>query len=541
MILKIKPPQQLLSFLLFVVLFISNTHQQSNSNSSPLIDFSYFNNYYDPHNASAYLINATNGTNWGTPPNFYNGTSYFDGENTWPCVNLTNGSNGTNCSMFYGGAALQGYYSPSTVKCQAVLLQSYGFTGYIMANQSTYPLCPNIEYSCCSSTDIFQAFQTFAHDGIQHNLINRMNYFNNSYIEYMYALNDADSLIGIISSKINVTNNCKVLANAIEPFNVGDVVGFMMTIIRDYFAFHSQNFESFYCTLCDGQLQPYFDLTRQQIVFSHRHCKNMVESTLVFLLYFHDHFVKFNNLIVDFMASCDMYGQFTSVVIDESLYKLQIDHELHNNLLRCKKERDGVHWYKACLFICRHYSMTKLDDFFLPNIRKITSIASFIRMNLQILQNQALSEIESDAYIRKARSERMLETVHLETGLDDSADKRNLQQSHPARPYNFLIMRTLGLSHLETLMIPNALNGKVDLSQLGPTFHTQGIISANITQIMSFDQVTYDRTFALYVDTLKFNSVALSIHIGGLNSGAVNSLSVGLAYLVGIVVTFMSI
>lgn len=547
MILKIKPSQKLFAFLLFALLFDSIHTQSSNNNGNNNGNGGFNNtpplNTSDIYNSSAHLVNDTKNPLWNSPPYFYNGTTYFDGERTWPCVRLNNGSNGTNCSQFYGGAVFKGYYNPKTIKCQGALLQSYGFTGYIMANETKFDMCPNIEFSCCSPTDMFQAYQTYAHDGIQHNLINRVNYFNNSYTEYMNALNDADSLIAIIGNKVKVTNNCKVLANAIEPFLIGEVTGFMVTVIRDYFHYHSKNFESFYCTLCDGELHPFFDLTRQKIVYSHRHCKDVVENTLPFLLYFHNHFVKFNNLIVDFMASCDMHGEYTKIPIDESLFKLQIDHELHTNLLRCKKERDTKHWYKACLFICRHYSMTTLDNFFLPNIRKIASIASFIRNSLQILQNQALAEAaldDDDVVKHKARNARMLETAHYKANNDNKETKRNLQQSPHSESYNFLILRTLGLDNLETLMIPNALNAKIDLGQLNAVFKHDGITVENITEIMSFAKKTYEKTFDLYLDTLKFNQTGLSVHIGGLAAGA-HLLTLGLTYLAIIFLSLMSI
>ena len=267
--------------------------------------------FWDPFNATSKRINNTNATYWGTPPYYYNGTHYWNGEKTLPCVNYTNGSNGTNCSFIYGDWYLKGYYNESNIKCQVPLMQSYGFEGYPMANYTTQiNMCPGIEYTCCTEQDFLSAFHTWEDDGVKLKLIHKLNYINNTYSEFMDSLSNAISLVGLIGGNISTTNNCKVLANSILEFRVGEIQNFLQGTIRDFFGWYSANFQSIYCTLCDGKLHKFFDLTRQRIIYSHGHCKNIVVASLQFLLYFHIHFVKITNLIVDFMGSCDARGRF---------------------------------------------------------------------------------------------------------------------------------------------------------------------------------------------------------------------------------------
>lgn len=469
----------------------------------------------DPFNATAHRINNTNASYWNAPPFYYNGTNYTgpDG-NIYPCVNFTNGSNGTNCSWIYGDLYLRGYYARNTKRCQPTLMQSYGLEGFMIANR-TYAsgLCPTVKESCCSRQDYFNAFVSWEEGGVHGGVVDRVNFLNNTYNEYLTALSAAYNLIGNIGTRIQVNNNCKVLANAIKEFELNEVLGLLQAAVRQTYGYLSKNFESFYCGICDADNHPFFDLPRQRVVYSHKFTREWLRQTLPFLLYFHVHLAPLNNLIVDFVSSCDAYGNFTKTAVDESLFRLHVDERTKRHLLNCRRDRDSFAWFKSCLRVFRAISLTSITPFMTPNLRKMTSIASFIQGNIQILQNQVFSQLSPEEVCdQKANNARVLaEKVRPKRrsaprGVTETASKvvtdRRLQQRYPAQPYNRFIHRVFNFNQFERTMIPTALNDRVDFENLRPAFATDGYDSGEYIDNMNWQRSTYEADFRAWSDTL---------------------------------------
>lgn len=482
--------------------------------------------HYDHFNATSWRINDTTASYWKKAPYFYNGTHYWNGTQVVYCAPFTNSSNGTNCSFIYGDAFLKGIYDDNTPNCQVQLMQSYGFEGHSVSNQTTVPMCNHIQYSCCTPEDQLWMQRSWVRDGNQLDMRNKMEYFNNTYKEFLEALGQAATAASGIGSKLFITNNCKVLANTIAQFDTLDVFYNLGQLAKNHFSYHGQMFESFYCTLCDAEAHQFFDLTKQRIIYNHRHCKDITQNTLTFLLYFHVHLVKIVNLLVDFVASCDAFGNYNKVVIDESLFKLQVDRKLRRELLRCRTQRNKKGWYGACLPICRRYSMTKLRNFFLPNFKKMSPIASFIKGNIQIIKNQAMNLILNDQVAGNKNAQiRMLAVQEKITKRRRDQVKRSLQQNNNPSSYNTKILRTLRNNHLERVMIPGALGQTVNVHRLRPAFRSIGLQPMNISAAVDLcdriEQVVLQVTIAEQYPT--YNSTSFSLYIGGM-SGAYKSL-----------------
>lgn len=468
----------------------------------------------DPFNATAHRINDTTAPYWNVAPYYYNGTHYHLEGKIYPCVNFTNGSIGTNCSWIYGDLFLRGYYRPETPRCQPSLMQSYGFSGILIANSTRSMMCPGIEDSCCTHHDYFNAFRSWESSGIHSDLIARVNFLNNTYTEYLFALTSAYTMITNIGAKIPITNNCKVLANSIASFRVPDVASFLNGLVRQYFGYLSKNFEAFYCTMCNANNHPYFDLTRQRIIYSHKQCRDWTRNTLPFLLYFHLHITKINNLIIDFVSSCDATGHYTKVPINESLFKLRVPRRRAKQLLRCRNERDKLGWFRACLPVCRAISLTHIEPLLTPNFRKLTSIASYMNANIQIIQNQLFNQLNSaEVTQQKVNSARVLSAhpAHKKrriarVGAGQAWIKRRLQQNSPAQKYNHLIIRTLNYENFERTAIPTALNARVDLDHLKPIFAADGLELEATRDSMAWNKPTYTADFNKWAENQPFGS-----------------------------------
>lgn len=457
----------------------------------------------NPHhfNATAWRVNDTKASYWKKAPHFYNGTHFWNGTDTIYCAPIGNGTNGTNCTEIYGDDYFKNYFDEDVPNCQVPLMQSYGFSGRNVSNETEVPMCKNIKHSCCNYEDQLWMHRNWNDDGVEDNLNERMEYFNNTYKEFVEALGAASSTAAGVSTKLHTTNNCKVLANTIAQFDTLDVFYNLGQLSKNVFEYHSDNFESFYCTLCDAENHQFFDLTHQRVIYNYQHCKDIAEHTLPFLLYFHVHLVKIVNLLVDFVASCDSEGNYHKVEIDESLFKLQVDRTLRRKLLRCRRERNRKGWFGACLPICSEYSMTKLSKFFLPNFRKMSPIASFIKGNIQIIKNHALHLLDDHgAHGAKGHHIRMLEDREKMARSRTEKPKRNLQQKSQPLSYGTKILRTLRNDHLERLMIPGAIGQSVDVDRLKPTYKSDGINAQVVHKGVRFEDHEYEVTFDEYIE-----------------------------------------
>lgn len=498
-----------------------NNNRNQNRNNRTSWTYNYRDNitYPDPFNVTAHRVNDSNASYWMTPPYYYNGTHYMDGNQTFPCVRFTNGSNGTNCSRIYGDLYLRGYYDVNTTRCQSVLMQSYGFSGIpIASTKDTNALCPLVKSSCCTTNDFFAAYRTWQNDGSRGALIEKVNFLNNTYSEFLGALINAQALITNIAAKIPITNNCKVLANTISQFQINDVASYLNSIVRGFFGYLSKNFESFTCAMCDSNNHQFFDLTRQRIVVSHQQCRNFAAQALPFLLYFHVHVVKVTNLVVDFVGSCDAHGSYTKMHIDESLFKLQVSRKVQRRLYNCRRDKDSANWFKSCLPVCREFSLTKISDFLIPNLRKMAPIASFIKGNLQVIQNQIFNNLAADAVgMQRTNIARVLSVKKLRKpkakDLKKPALRRRLQQSRPPKPYNYQTIRTLNLERLEKTVVPTALNARVDLDQLETVFAANGIDLSPITDSFAFTEGSYQTAFSKWAASQVFGAGDANVNL----------------------------
>lgn len=471
------------------------------------------NNTWDPFNATVHRINDTNAPYWKTPPYYYDGESIFDGEETKECLYWQNTSNGTNCSFVYGGPYFQSVYSESTPKCHTSLMQSYGLSGFPVSESQPNSLCPRIINSCCSRKDFLEAYQTWTKDGLENEIDNKLSFYTNTYLEFLNSLQKASDTAIMIGQKINGTNNCKVLANSISQFDVINANGQLFGLVRRTFKYFESSYKSFFCAICDGDNHKYFDLSRQRVNFSYIHCRDVVENTLPFLMYFHMYYTRLSNLLVDFTSYCDGEGVFKKIHLDESIFRLQIDKEISRELYQCKKQRNSKHWFKACLPICERINLTELDQFFLPNLKKMGSISSLITGNLKIIRKQYLKKIaDKEMEVDKSENVRILaENFHKKTKEEKS--QRNLQQSFPTSSNNYQIIRNLKLEDHDYTMIPGAIDQTVNCDKLKPSFERQGIRIEDIVSQTGWSETGYLSAVENFYSNNTFNNKNLTRHI----------------------------
>lgn len=104
--------------------------------------------------------------------------------------------------------------------------------------------------------------------------------------------------------------------------------------------FMYESYKGFYCSLCNYQNHKFFNLENEEIIFSEKFCRDMIENTLPTLIFFHVDVVKYLNLVSKFLLSCDHKGDYMADVPIPKKLIFVPDEEIVKSLKECKLERN---------------------------------------------------------------------------------------------------------------------------------------------------------------------------------------------------------
>lgn len=491
----------------------------------------------DPHNATAMRMVDIQADYWNKAPHFYNGTHYADPQGVvYPCEKFTNGSIGTNCTQIYSDLYQRGYYDAKKPRCRPSLMQSYGLSGPMMDTKQTSPLCPNVKNSCCTKEDFFNAFKTWSDEGLGKNLLQQVDFLRNTYLEYLAAIQQASFTINSIGARIPASetkkNSCKLMAETINSFKIGVVKPALDTFTTQAYAHMTKHYQSFYCALCDAKNHPYFDLQRQRVVFSHRHTRMWLRQTLQFLLYFHVHIVPVNNLIVRFLSSCSVTGEFEKPKVLINRWRLGVRPRFAKSLQRCAKSVATSSWFQSCLRIFRGMSMTRIHRLYRPNATKLLLISSYIQANAKRLQDN-LSQMSLDP--KKESKERtkqarlLAEEAHSAIKRKRAAkaaqaleapqapnNERELQLTYPQPSFNQYLTRNPTAVFRGITIVPTALNAPVSFGRMRPAFAARGVDTQVLYEGQGWEQANYVEDLRQWAESQlgqDANRLDLGIHV----------------------------
>lgn len=283
--------------------------------------------------------------------------------------------------------------SSSTDYCVPELTSSVGLEGIGKPINKPFPLCPNIESSCCSAQDAMTIYEMWVTKNTQGDLKNRFDYYSSIYENMAKTLARVSKFASILDSKITSTNNCKLLAKKITAFKIETILASLKDMHKKYFDFHSSIYKGFFCTICNAENTDHFDITRHTMELTRDFCRSAIVNTLPFLLYYRVHFIKLINLASNFADNCDENGNYAFKKPNEKLFRIHSRRRRVRGLLRCKANVNKVTWFKHCLPTCRHISITSFHRYFRPFIVKYDSISAFLNKRMQILENRALAKV----------------------------------------------------------------------------------------------------------------------------------------------------
>lgn len=273
-------------------------------------------------------------------------------------------------------------------RCHPELTKSYGLTGVVSPLKIKLGFCPQVVNSCCNYRDQMIIYENQIINGESAAIKRKFTQFAQIYIDLINALGTVSQFTGQLAPQLKRTNNCKILSTAINNFKVAELIPSLRQMVTEYFDFHSNTFQGFYCTICDADSTPFIDLTKKAVKVNVPQCRATVSQSLKFLLYSHLNFPKIVNLAVNFASNCDARGAYSNLPSNAIKYRLRVRRWIRELLTRCKANVDKGIWLNRCRKICQITSLVDFKEFFRPNLDKIKQITLFLNSQMQSIQAQ---------------------------------------------------------------------------------------------------------------------------------------------------------
>ena len=296
-----------------------------------------------------------------------------------------------------------------TASCNRELLESLGFEGHDKPRKEALEMCPSVGLSCCKSVDQLNIYSNWIQNNEEKNLKNIISNHQNVYAKLldlsMEAYKRAKQTADLLKKK--QTSNCKVLARRVMHFQIKEIAPKLKDahVQMEEFLFNSH--KSFYCAICDANLNPFINVTKQSVILSEKYCRDITTNTLHVLLYFRAHFTKFLNLVSRFVTSCNVKGVYKEnrTIIYP---KFHIGKKVYENLINCKKYRNDENWLEFCMPLCNKFNLFRYDNYFAPNIKKFNKYNRFLTKRLQKLKKEQEFVDLVENRSKKARNRRIL-------------------------------------------------------------------------------------------------------------------------------------
>lgn len=140
--------------------------------------------------------------------------------------------------------------------------------------------------------------------------------------------------------KYKKISNCKELSKRVLSFQIMMIEEKVLENVKKLEDFMYDSYKGFYCTICNFDNHKFFNSEKQEIIYSEKFCRDLVENTLPSLIFFHVDIVKYLNLVSKFLLSCDHKGDYMADVPIPAELLFLPDEKIEQNLKDCKLERN---------------------------------------------------------------------------------------------------------------------------------------------------------------------------------------------------------
>lgn len=276
--------------------------------------------------------------------------------------------------------------------CNRDLMSAFGMEGRAKFEYGLLEMCPEVKKNCCLKDDQMQIYTNWVHAGEQEKVQKRYYNVTRNYTELIEELIGVQNFTERVVSRLSAKKvaNCKILGERILNFDIKTIGPVIIESLNKTIEFWKDSHQGVYCSVCDQENHQYFNTSENKIVFSEQFCRDMTESTLPSMIYLHNHFVKYLNLITKFVMSCDFKGDFNLDAIVPTNMTLTIDAKLKQEIYECRDYRNTKDWFIYCRSYCNNFKMTAFSEFFQPNLHMYGEYTRFLRKQLAFLKDEEM-------------------------------------------------------------------------------------------------------------------------------------------------------
>lgn len=284
--------------------------------------------------------------------------------------------------------------STLTLSCNKNLVTSYGMKGLDQPKEMIIEMCPTLKHSCCQKADQKVMFGNWVVSKEEMEVKNHYQITVKLYSTllkiFKIATKDAERVLEI--QKLKKVGNCKFISQRIVGFEIRKQIKDLEFSIGKFESFFEKSFKGVYCSICDADLQRYFNAKGGKVWFSQDYCRSMMQSTLTPLLYFHNHFVKVANLISRYLTSCTFKGEYVVDTIIPKNVIFKLDKKNIKDLDLCRKYRNEPTWFVYCKPICKHFKIGKFSKFFDGQRTVLNNFLKYAQKRIKLLQKEAAKQ-----------------------------------------------------------------------------------------------------------------------------------------------------
>jgi hypothetical protein len=137
------------------------------------------------------------------------------------------------------------------------------------------------------------------------------------------------------------------------------------------------------CMFCDADNHQFIKSGEKQMVMSEHFCRDVTSNSLDSLLYLHIHYVRFYQLVSQFVTQCDHKGNHDEAASVPAEAAMKVDETISKELAACREFRNEPDWLNSCKFICDNFSLVNLSETFYPNIDLYSAATTYLSTKLK--------------------------------------------------------------------------------------------------------------------------------------------------------------
>ena len=266
-------------------------------------------------------------------------------------------------------------------KCNTDLIRAFGMQGRVTPTLTPLEMCPTVRRSCCRVKDQLSIYAAWKKGGQERLIRDRFGKMTRVYMRYLNVMNKIwnraeDALEKNLHQRLS---NCNILAQRIKLFKIDDLILQVRNNLQKMERFFKQSFKGFYCAVCNYDNHKFFDLETKTLNVADDFCYWTVSHSLRVLLFFYEDIVDYNNVVSQYMMSCNMKSEYRFSQEVPGIMVFKKDKERNHTLRRCRDHIKCDNWLDLCRPICDKFSVVGLSRYFEPNMDQIELYTKWLK------------------------------------------------------------------------------------------------------------------------------------------------------------------